>query len=543
MLHPSPPLHNFTARIPSSAASLIMAPKKGGDTASSGKSKPGPKSAAERKKFSVSSIVVEEKGKGERKPTASSSGGAKKALPSKGKLQNDYLAGVDLPPSDSEDDEEVEVPASKSKVTASTAVGDSDDEYAVDSDDDGDARKKAGRDKGRGSGLVTPMQGLHMTDKQLKKKEKKESMLAAAQEEAKKEALKDDEATAFSVVIGSRTADMGDAADGEGGGGAEAHAKDIKIENFSVSARGKELFRNASLTIVHGRRYGLVGPNGKGKSTVMKLLARRQLPVPRGIDVLLVEQEVVGDDRPALEAVVSADVELMRLRQEEARLKALMDKFAAMDATGDGEGKEAQGENGKTDENGVREEEEEEGEANEACEKSGKAGKRAKGGRRAAKAAAAAAAAAAASSSAKEGEGGSKVEESEEEASAKLAEVYEAMRDIGAEAAESRASKILAGLGFSREMQARATRSFSGGWRMRISLARALYVQPTLLLLDEPTNHLDLRAVLWLEEYLMRWKKTLVVVSHDRDFLNSVCTDIIHLHDEKLLAYKVRGRG
>ncbi|KAJ7946549.1 ABC transporter-like protein [Quillaja saponaria] len=103
---------------------------------------------------------------------------------------------------------------------------------------------------------------------------------------------------------------------------------------------------------------------------------------------------------------------------------------------------------------------------------------------------------------------------------------------------DAQVSKILAGLGFTKDMQSRATKSSSGGWRMRISLARALFVQSTLLLLDEPTNHLDLRAVLWLEEYLCRWKKTLVVVSHDRDFLNSVCNEIIHLHDLKLHFYR-----
>lgn len=102
-------------------------------------------------------------------------------------------------------------------------------------------------------------------------------------------------------------------------------------------------------------------------------------------------------------------------------------------------------------------------------------------------------------------------------------QVYDALAAKGADSADSKAAKILNGLGFTPAMQGRATSTFSGGWRMRISLARALYVTPTLLLLDEPTNHLDLRAVLWLEEYLQRWKKTLIVVSHDRDFLDTVC--------------------
>lgn len=93
-----------------------------------------------------------------------------------------------------------------------------------------------------------------------------------------------------------------------------------QVERFSVSARGKDLLVNADLTVAHGRRYGLVGPNGKGKSTLMKLIAKRRVPIPEHIDVLLVEQEVIGDERTALEAVVSADVKLMKLTEEEARL-------------------------------------------------------------------------------------------------------------------------------------------------------------------------------------------------------------------------------
>ena len=78
-------------------------------------------------------------------------------------------------------------------------------------------------------------------------------------------------------------------------------------------------------------------------------------------------------------------------------------------------------------------------------------------------------------------------------------------------------------------MQERATNKFSGGWRMRVSLARALFIEPTLLMLDEPTNHLDLNAVIWLDNYLQNWKKTLLIVSHDQSFLDNVCSDIIHL--------------
>lgn len=120
----------------------------------------------------------------------------------------------------------------------------------------------------------------------------------------------------------------------------------------------------------------------------------------------------------------------------------------------------------------------------------------------------------------------------------KKKQVYEELKAIGADSAEPRARRILAGLGFSKEMQNRATKNFSGGWRMRVSLARALFLEPTLLLLDEPTNHLDLNAVIWLDNYLQGWKKTLLVVSHDQSFLDNVCTDIIHLDQQKLFYYK-----
>eukprot|EP00769_Ergobibamus_cyprinoides_P000020 gnl/Ergobibamus_cyprinoides/1015.p1 GENE.gnl/Ergobibamus_cyprinoides/1015~~gnl/Ergobibamus_cyprinoides/1015.p1 ORF type:complete len:475 (+),score=171.09 gnl/Ergobibamus_cyprinoides/1015:174-1427(+) len=112
------------------------------------------------------------------------------------------------------------------------------------------------------------------------------------------------------------------------------------------------------------------------------------------------------------------------------------------------------------------------------------------------------------------------------------------MDHIDAFTAEKRAAEILAGLQFTKQMQDTKTKHFSGGWRMRVSIACALFVRPDLCILDEPTNFLDLYGVLWLEDYLRRWPTSLVVVSHDIDFLNGVCTDIVHFHSQQLTTYK-----
>nr|GMD31487.1 ABC transporter F family member 4-like [Ipomoea batatas] len=396
--------------------------KSASDEAGASKTK-GSGKEGKKEKISVSAMLASMDQKPDKPKKASSS--RPKAPPK----VSSYTDAMDLPPSDDEDEEE----------------------GLVENDEQNDNHKQTGRRSKKDTDTLE----ISVTDKELKKREKKDMLAAHAAELAKKEALKDDH-DAFTVVIGSRASVL------DGQDDADANVKDITVDNFSVSARGKELLKNCSVKISHGKRYGLVGPNGKGKSTLLKLLAWRKIPVPKNIDVLLVEQEVVGDDKTALEAVVSANEELIKTRQEVASLQDLAVSV---------------GENEDDDDDG-----------NDVGEK--------------------------------------------------LAELYDKLQIMGSDAAEAQASKILAGLGFTKAMQGRPTRSFSGGWRMRISLARALFVQPTLLLLDEPTNHLDLRAVLWLEEYLCRWKKTLVVVSHDRDFLNTVCTEIIHLHDMKLHFYR-----
>ncbi|XP_008778513.1 ABC transporter F family member 3 [Phoenix dactylifera] len=256
-------------------------------------------------------------------------------------------------------------------------------------------------------------------------------------------------------------------------GGNEGPAvRDIHMENFTVSVGGRDLIKDASVTLSFGRHYGLVGRNGTGKTSFLRHMAMHAIDgIPKNCQILHVEQEVEGDDTSALQCILNSDIERIQLLEEEARLLSQQRDLEYDEETGKSNAKV----NGSIDKDAM---------------------------------------------------------------SKRLEQIYERLEFIDAYSAESRAASILAGLSFTPEMQRKPTKTFSGGWRMRIALARALFIEPDLLLLDEPTNHLDLHAVLWLETYLVRWPKTLIVVSHAREFLNTVVTDIIHLHGQKLTTYK-----
>jgi ATP-binding cassette subfamily F protein 1 len=237
--------------------------------------------------------------------------------------------------------------------------------------------------------------------------------------------------------------------------------RDVVVKGLSISAPEKPLIVNADLTLSQGHRYGLIGANGRGKSTLLRFLASRRLPVPSTMDILLVEQEVAASKKRAvLEDVLAADTHRSALLQEEKELFDAMEQQSGVDhvtATAN-----------------------------------------------------------------------------------RLTAVADELDAIGADGAEARARAILSGLGFTEAMVENASSKLSGGWRMRVSLARALFAAPKLLLLDEPTNHLDLDAVLWLDSFLTTQfpkTSTVLTVSHDRDFLDETCTDLILLTDDGGLEY------
>ena len=119
----------------------------------------------------------------------------------------------------------------------------------------------------------------------------------------------------------------------------------------------------------------------------------------------------------------------------------------------------------------------------------------------------------------------------------KLAGIYDQMQQIDGYTVKARASKLLNGLGFTVEQEQNTVNSFSGGWRMRLNLAQALMCRSDILLLDEPTNHLDLEAIIWLESWLNKYVGIVILISHDRDFLNSVCSQIVNIENNVLTQY------
>lgn len=226
-------------------------------------------------------------------------------------------------------------------------------------------------------------------------------------------------------------------------------SRDVKIANFSITFFGSELLQDTMLELNCGRRYGLIGLNGCGKSSLLAVLGNREVPIPEHIDIFHLTREIPASSKSALQCVMEVD-------EERIKLEKLAEELASSE---------------------------------------------------------------------------------EDDAQEQLIDIYERLDDMAADCAEAKAARILHGLGFDKEMQAKQAKDFSGGWRMRIALARALFVKPHLLLLDEPTNHLDLEACVWLEQELKEYKRILVLISHSQDFLNGVCTNIVHLTMKRLKYY------
>lgn len=296
--------------------------------------------------------------------------------------------------------------------------------------------------------------------------------------------------------------------------------KDVDLPGVSLVINNQDYIKDARLLLTFGVHYGLVGRNGTGKSQLLKSIGYgRLLGWPSWVSVLYVEQELVGSpDKDCLESVLEADVEQTRMKGEVKLLEAGLEDHVDADHV-----------SRAVKEIRVKRAERDLQEAQDIADK--RSGARGWDARKVLL------------------DKEKRLNDVKDEpfdhakdisrAQEMLHELYDKLSLVDADEAESRAMEILAGLGFSEDQIYGPTDLLSGGWRMRLALARALFLNVDVLLLDEPSNHLDLGAMLWLQQYLVsrRGLQTVVVVSHDRALLNAVAEHIILIKDKQLKYY------